>query len=279
MRSASGCWQIPGVLGARPTPPAGPAPGARAPACGQPAPPKRAATSGLCLGRRGRRGLGGAARRSECCSSSGGRSAVAGLSSRSLPASRPAAAWRDGGEQLVGGGAEKDPEPAGAGGRRGGARGHPAARAGLREEAEGDRKGPTYHPPPTPGGASSPGGSTAPRRAPGAHLPPHPFPPPWGAPGAPGPSCVERWRGALPVFFSPLFSPSGLKSKNGEGEAAVVLRRFWKHFPRRGSMGICVPLGISVSWGCALCAAGIIPSMGGNRRRPSFWKSAPLGRR
>lgn len=53
---------------------------------------------------------------------------------------------RHGGEQLAGGGAEKDPEPAGAGGRRGGAGGQPAARAGPGAEAAGNRKGPTHHP-------------------------------------------------------------------------------------------------------------------------------------
>lgn len=153
MRSASRAGRIPGVRGPRPAPPAGPAPGARALACGSPAPPGRLRLPGCASAAGGaavsHRGLGGAAGRSECGNGSGGRSAAAGLSERSPPACRPAAAARcDGGEQLAGGGAEEDPEPAGAGGHRGGARGQPAARAGLREEAEGDRKGPTHHPPP-----------------------------------------------------------------------------------------------------------------------------------
>lgn len=72
-----------------------------------------------------RRGLGGVAGAREC--GSGGRSAAAGLSHRSLTAAAP----RHGRQQLAGGGAEEDSEPAGAGGHRGGARGQPAARAGL----------------------------------------------------------------------------------------------------------------------------------------------------
>lgn len=68
-----------------------------------------------------RRGLGGVAGAWEC-------------GSRPLPpqpARLTAAAPRDGRQQLAGGSAEEDPEPAGAGGHRGGARGQPAARAGL----------------------------------------------------------------------------------------------------------------------------------------------------
>lgn len=154
MRGASRGLQIPGVRGARPAPPAVPAPGAR----GSPALPGRprlpgwsGAAGGAAVVRRGWAGRPGVR---EC--GSGGPSAAAGLSHRSPPA-----APRDGGEQLAGGGAQEDPQPAGAGGRRGGARGQLAARAGLREEAEGDRKGPTQHPtppspsPPTPGGAPS----------------------------------------------------------------------------------------------------------------------------
>lgn len=124
----------------------------------------------------GGRGWAGRPGVREC--GSGGQRAAAGLSHRSPPA-----APRDGGEQLAGGRAQEDPQPAGAGGRRGGARGQLAARAGLREEAEGDRKGPprsTQRPPPqyptpppapsppTPGGASS--------RAAGPLEPTDPFP-------------------------------------------------------------------------------------------------------
>lgn len=148
MRSISRGLQIPGVRGARPAPPAVPAPGARAPACGSPAPPGRPPLPGWSWAAGGaavaRRGLGGAAGRS------GVRQQRPERGSRPLPpqpARQPAAAPSNGREQLAGGGAEENSEPAGAGGRRGGARGQPAARAGLREEAEGDRKGPTHRPP------------------------------------------------------------------------------------------------------------------------------------
>lgn len=147
MRGASRGSHIPGVRGARPAPPAVPASGARTPARGPPALPGRprlpgwsGAAGGAAVVRRGWAGRPGAR---EC--GSGGQRAAAGLSPRSPPA-----APRHGGEQLAGGGAQEDPQPAGAGGRRGGARGQPAARAGLREEAEGDRKGPTQHPTPSP---------------------------------------------------------------------------------------------------------------------------------
>lgn len=61
----------------------------------------------------------------------------------------------------------------------------------------------------------------------------------------------------------------------------MVLRRFWKqHFPRWSSVsGVCAfgPGGSSPP-GCALCAAGIIDSEGGEGRGKSFRKSVPLVR-
>lgn len=275
MRGASRGWRIPGVRGARPAPPAGPAPGSCAPACGSPAQPRRSRLPGCAWAAGGaavaRRGLGGVAGLSECGSSSGRRSAAAGLSRGSPPACRPAAARRNGGEQFAGGGAEEDSEPAGAGGRRGGARGQPAARAGLREEAEGDRKGPTHHPSPE---APSPQ-SAPPRPAgpPGAHLPPPPLPPPRGAPG---PAGVGLWGGALPVHFSP-FHLAGLKNRGRISGVEKVLEAA----PSQKELyvwGVCVRPGVSGPPACALCAAGIIYSESGDGRGPFFWKSVLLGR-
>lgn len=173
-------------------PPSVPAPGARAPACGSPAPPGRPplpgsswATGGAAVARRG---LGGAAGRSGVRL----RQRRPERSSRSLPpqfAAQPAAAPRDGREQLTGGGAEENPKPAGAGGRRGGARGQPAARAGLREEAEGDRKGPTHCPPTPTQRRLRP--SWAHRAVQGPPEPTYPCPhASRGAPGAPGAAGV-----------------------------------------------------------------------------------------
>lgn len=57
----------------------------------------------------------------------------------------------------------------------------------------------------------------------------------------------------------------------------MVLRRFWKQrFPRRGCISGVFAFGLG-PLGCALCAAGIIYSEGGEGS-PSFWKSVSLGR-
>lgn len=191
MRSASRGLQIPGVGGARPAPALCP-------------PPALAHPPAVCLrclgdhdfragpGPQGAPPSGGeawAGRPGVPGSCSGSLSAAAGLSHRSPPAATP----HNGGEQLAGGGAEENPEPAGAGGRRGGARGQPAARAGLREEAEGDRKEPTPRP-------QAPPPQWAPPRAAGpsgAHLPcPHAPRRTWRT-WAGG---VGLWGGALPVL-------------------------------------------------------------------------------
>lgn len=143
MRSASRDLRIPRVRGARPAPPRRLCP-----------PPALAHPPAVRLRRPGSRhfrarfGPQGAPRSRGASGAGRGRSGVRQQRRRPercsqphppQPARLPAGAPRDGGEQLAGGGAEEDPEPAGAGGRRGGARGQPAARAGLREEAKGDR--------------------------------------------------------------------------------------------------------------------------------------------
>lgn len=59
------------------------------------------------------------------------------------------------------------------------------------------------------------------------------------------------------------------------------MRRFWKqHFPRKGSILGLFAFGPGVLGppGCALCAASIIYSKGGEERGKSFWKSVPLER-
>lgn len=216
MRSASRGLQIPGVGGARPAPALCPPPAlARPPACGLPALPGRPRLPGWSWAAGGaavwRRGLGGAGRPGvpECCS--GSLSAAAGLSRRSPPAATP----HNGGEQLAGGGAEENPEPAGAGGRRGGARGQPAARAGLREEAEGDRKEPPRHPPPTRGRLLPGGPSRAPQ---GPREPTAPCPHAPRRTWRTWADGVGRWGGALPVLLCPSHLPGSSKSPEGKQE-------------------------------------------------------------
>lgn len=230
MRSASRGLQIPGVRGARRASPAVPAPGARALACGSPALPGRPRLPGWSWAAGGaavlRRGLGGAAGRS--------RGAAAGLSHRSPPAATP----HHGGEQLAGGGAEEDPEPARAGGRRGGARGQLAARAGLREEAEGDRKGSTHHPlQPTTQKRLPP---CRPHRAP--QSPPEPT-----CPCPHGPECtwaagVGLCVGALPIFLCPSIPSFGSNLKAPRGSGSGVEKVLEAAFSPKGLhfWGVCV---------------------------------------
>lgn len=216
----------------------------------------------------GGRGWAGRPGVREC--GSGGQRAAAGLSHRSPPA-----APRDGGEQLAGGRAQEDPQPAGAGGRRGGARGQLAARAGLREEAEGDRKGPppsTQRPPPQ--HPVPPHPEAPPRAPPGLWSPPTPSPTLLGAPWRRAPALRVLLCPSIPRLWSKV---KALRGSRRGAEKVLEAALSQKGLHVWGGVFASCPGVWSPPEG-ALCAAGVIYSEGGEEGGKSFRKSLPLGR-